>query len=139
MEDFAYTISDTAKDLNADAFMVEPSFCEVDYVASVSKFADGDSAVTIESSQLEFIVDYIASLDPAINIETQTVTIKATSKTMYSDPASSPNSASDSFEVTFLNPCIDQNFVTIEGPTSLKTLEYVPEEGPVTFDAHSDF
>jgi len=109
--DQTYTISDNPYTYTVAPFTIVPSFCQVDYVATKTDLSDGSSAVTIQSSQLDFYIDYISSLVPVINGEEQTMTITATSKTKWASTPSSPVTASTDWVLDFLNPCIDTNFV----------------------------
>jgi len=47
-----------------------------------------------------------------------------------------PTSGSKSFDLTVKNPCIDINFVKINGPTTLPPLSYIIASDPSQFDAH---
>jgi len=126
-----YTISDTPYTYTVSPFSVIPTFCEVDYSTTKTNLADSTSAVAIQESQLSFDIDYISSLVPAINNEKQTMTIVATSKTKYSAAPSSQKTASASFDLRFLNPCIDTNFVAIAGPADMPNYFYTPETSTV--------
>jgi len=72
---------------------------------------------------------------PANTGEKATVVVTAESETPWTSPANSPTQATAQFDVSFNNPCLDTSFVQFQGPTSLPTLEYVPEKGPVTYAA----
>ena len=138
--DFAYTITDTARAINVPAFTITPDFCTVEYTATISKLADGSEPVTVTNvaTNRDFQVEYAASLIPAVNSETIKVEVIATSKTIHGS-ASNPTTKKVAFDVTFANPCLNEQFVSINGPADLPELEYIPETGPKTFDAHVGF
>ena len=65
--------------------------------------------------------------------KTYTVEVKATAGNV------TPTSGSNSFDLIVKNPCVDINFVKINGPTTLPPLSYIIASNPTQFDAHSAY
>ena len=51
------------------------------------------------------------------NIQKQTITVTATSGTKWGTLTNPPKAASDAFDLTFLDPCLDKAYTTIQATT----------------------
>ena len=89
-------------------FISDPVYCPIDYTYSETELSAGDSAISTLARTTEFF--YGKDLEPLG--QTQTVTITATSNTIYGR-TTTPIEKPDTYELTFQNPCIDSNFVTL--------------------------
>ena len=97
---------------------MEPSFCNVVYTTEIINLINTDeTAVTVAASPeadkvVTFDIEYVASLVPYTASESQTCKVTATATSIYTTPAS-PLTEEGSFDVTFLNPCVNQQFTVI--------------------------
>ena len=141
--DLAYTISDFEQKVSFDAFTVEPSFCNVVYTTEIVDLINTvDTAVTVAAAPeadkvVTFDIEYVNSLVPYTASESQTCKVIATATSIYTTPAV-PLTEEGSFDVTFLNPCVNQAFTVIVEP-ALPRLDYILESGSETFAAHPVF
>ena len=93
-------------------FTVDPSFCpEPTYTYSETSFLDSTNSAATAITQSGKTSDFFWDTDNAPLGQTQTVTVTATSNSIYG--AQNPSTEMDMFDLNFLDPCIDANFVTI--------------------------
>ena len=140
LQNQVYTLTDdnAAPYVHPD-FTVDPDYCPLIYSYSETFLADGDSALilpTIANDDKTFNFSYTKDLVPLGQIQSATVTATSTSK--YLPLAETPRVDSASFQLSFKNPCIDQDFVTINAPDFVN-LEYIIEKPAKEFAAHPDF
>lgn len=113
-----YTLTTTALVItDPHTVTIDPDYCPFTLEYSVTNLSDGSSAIT-ESPDGTFTVFWDSSRFPAG--KTQTVTAVVTSRSDYGSD-STPKTATDSFDVNYLDPCIDPN-VAIVSPTTQPTL-----------------
>ena len=101
-------------------FTADPAWCAITYTYTITD-SNGNNVIIGTFSPLSFdditrvfTIDYETDLDfsgPA----SKTYTIEVTGAAGNV----SPTSDNSSFDLTIKNPCIDPNFVTIEGKTLL--------------------
>ena len=113
LTDQVYTITDTnAADYTHPAFVSNPTYCPIDYSYSETKLIAGDSAITNVANPFSFLYSKdLAPLD-----QTQIVTVTATSNSIYGT-TNTKVVEDDTFDLTFLNPCLDTEFVTLTATT----------------------
>jgi len=68
----------------------------------------------------------------------QTVKITATSSSIYNAAPTKVVEESNSFELTFANPCIDPDYVTIEPDVLLNKIYELYESDPIGFQFSHD-
>lgn len=112
-----YIITTPAASYVHEAFSVDPAYCPLEYANSVTLLANGNNAVTEGATNSRtFSFYYDSDLTPADETEEiQTITVTASSKSLYTYPAGELNSisASDSFDLSFDSPCSHADLVTI--------------------------
>ena len=96
--------------------MVSPTICVVTYTYTISDLTNNESAISRSGQTFTFA--YNKAID--YSTESQTVTINASSITVY-PTQNSATLLSGSFDLTFDDPCIDENFVTLTPVTPATT------------------
>ena len=113
-----YTITDAnATPYTHPSFTSDPVYCPIEYTYSETKLSAGDSAISSLGATTEFFYDK----DLAPLGQTQTVTVTATSNSIYGTTQTQVVQ-SDTYELSFLNPCIDTNFVTLTPTAQTESL-----------------
>lgn len=107
--DQTYTITQAALSYTHPDFTADPSYCPITYSYAIEDLNNGGTPIT--NSGKDFTIQYSADLTP-IAEGPLTVTITATSTSKYTT-SETPVTASADFDTTFLNPCLDTNFVDI--------------------------
>lgn len=111
--------SDPYASYTHNPFTVNPSVCDLYYSHTDTKLVNGgdDSAVeSYDDDTNEFKFLYDASDDFPIrpDPQTQTVTVTGTSGSPWKDVlVNQPAKDDDDFILSFPDPCLDANFVTI--------------------------
>ena len=114
--DQVYTISDDDyPDYEHDRFVADPAFCPVQYFYSISRLPDDSSAIT-QSGVRTFEFFYNQEIDD-IDSVSQTVTITSRTGSYYDSADTSRLFKVGQFELTFLDPCLDSEYVTFSSPT----------------------
>jgi hypothetical protein len=143
--DQVYTITDDSHpNYKTAAWTITPDYCEVDFVSTITPLngVEGtavdvlDGEVFSALGEITFDFDYSKDLLPATTSETQTVTITGTSKSKYG--TNNAITLDVDFDVTFLNPCLDPNFVQIV-KGDLDELTYVILSGAAQVQTHPLF
>jgi len=123
LADQSYTVSDSSQPTYTHPdFVVSPTICVVTYTYTISDLSNAESAITRSGQTFTFAYNKV--LDYAN--ESQTVTIKASSITVY-PTQNSPTELTGSFDLTFKESCIDEDFVTLTPktpPTTIFTDDY---------------
>ena len=117
-----YTVTDPAhSDYTHADFTVSPSYCPFNYSYSTTTILDsGDSAITRTDKTFAFFYDKEIS-DYATAKQVTTVT--ATSYSIYNTSPASPATTFATFDTTFLDPCLDPDFVTITATPSSRVTD----------------
>ena len=132
-----YTLTDEEQSYSHPEVVVEPEFCpyKVDY--SIVDLPNGESAITQSASDAgTFNFLYTAGLYPLD--KSQRVNALFTSETKYATSPSSPVTEPAHFDLTFRNPCVDPDFVSVK-KINLPDLDYTINSGSVTYDPHALF
>ena len=117
-----YTLTDEAKTyIHPDLKIVQPSFCPVQIDYFVPTLQNGENAITRTDETFEIYYDQ--DLTPIG--QTLTVSISVTAKSLYPDPSDQILTEVRNFDVDFLNPCLDQDFVKIVMPEDIPPQEYI--------------
>ena len=97
---------------------MEPDYCPINYTYEDTKFKDSSemdaTAITQDDKTSKFFWD----TDKSPLGQTQTVTITGTSYSIYG-PSTSPLSDFNTFDLTFVDPCVSTDYVSITEPTQL--------------------
>jgi len=121
LTDQVYTITDTEHpDYTHPDYTIVPPFCPFRYTYSTTTIlSTGDSAITRADKTFSFFYDQpISDYTAAV----QVTTVTATSYSIYNPTPAAPLTASETFDTTFLDPCLDKDFVTITAtPSSRKS------------------
>ena len=110
-----YTITDTnAAPYTHSDYAIDPSYCPLVYSYSIGDITSVSVPSAVTRVDKTFSFGYAQDLQPIG--ETQTVTVTATSGSIYNG---TPTEVTDSstFDLTFENPCIDPAFVTLTATT----------------------
>ena len=100
--------------------VVTPSYCPLVRTWSETKLTSGLSAVKEDpTDENTFLIHYELDLEPLGQTQVVTVSVQTSSR----HGATSFLSGSRSFQLTFMNPCIDPTFVYLEAPI-LADIEY---------------
>jgi len=101
-----------------------PSFCGIRYDYTIPELPNGNMPITVDpmpednsDPTRKFYIRYTDDLTP-LDVSPMTVTITAYSYSRFSDNAE-PYTSDTSFDVYFLNPCIDKEFVRINDAADL--------------------
>ena len=132
-----YTITDDEKVIQlTPVFASNPSFCSLfkDGTTPVSTLSDSLYTLTLTPSEnsLTFSPDVITDLAilNGFNEETYTFTVRSFATSLW-DSNTEEGDASVTVTVTFKNPCVDTNFVTVsQAASTLGALDYVILTGP---------
>ena len=120
---------------------MNPSFCVLKYTYSITNLANGNSAITSTPiADVGYIRDkatfsffYGADLTPVLLApQVQTVEVTATSGSIY-NTTPTELTATASFTLSFLNPCLDTNYSTINPVGQTTALSAAYNEVDVTF------
>lgn len=103
-------------------FIVEPSYCPVRLSLTVTPLNDQSSAITISSDNKVANFLYVKDLKPAEQNQFQTVTVRATSDSIYARK-NQVRTSEGSWRLTFLSPCCIPDKVRIVAP-SLTVVNY---------------
>ena len=117
LTDQQYVITDMAPEpYQHEEWTTDPVYCLVRYEYSISTLDSGKSAISRNDKTFTFA--YSDDLEPLD--ETQTVVITATTFSIYGEQKA-PLEDEEDFDLEFLSPCIDAEFVTLS-PTTQMTL-----------------
>lgn len=144
-----YTITDFAVQYTAPQFVIVPDYCKFRVVCTYSSTV-GDSLFTdlnVGGNPPTFSIERTNSLEDLTT--GQSVTCTAESYTDYvpinpntglPEPVVPKKSAPGSVQVNLKNPCIDQNFVSINQLSPpLENVDYSLGQGALQITPHSDF
>ena len=107
-----YTLTETGQSYTHPDFVVDPSYCpEPSYTYAHTNFVDSNSNSASSITENGKISEFFWDADKSPLTQTQTITVTATSTSIYG--AQNPSNANASFDLSFADPCIDTNFVTI--------------------------
>lgn len=114
--DQSYTLAQTALTYTVPAFTVDPTFCPFDYSTSATPFTGTSTAITHTNAAPAtappaFSVFWDTDLTPIDN--TQTITVTATSTTVFNPTPANPTVVTDDHVLSFVNPCTDETLTTI--------------------------
>jgi hypothetical protein len=129
LEDQRYTITDEKKSYTHGDVVADPAYCPVRYEYLIEKLNNGNEPITFGTVDKQIDIHYEADLTP-LNETPLIVTVKAISDSKYG--ATIEKEAISVFKVNFDNPCIDQEFVTIEN-APFSNIEYTITSAPETF------
>ena len=106
-----YTITDTQQTFRHPDWTISPNYCPLSYTYNIADITNvpGVKAISVDNDKT-FTIYYATNLLPLG--QSETVTITATSKSIY-NASPSTKKASSSFVLTFKNPCIDPVLVTL--------------------------
>ena len=96
-------------------FTVSPSYCPIKYEYDLTMLTNDETAIIqdpIDPKTFSFL--YYSSLDPLS--QSQTVTVNVNTDSLYPTSTTTKLTKSQSFTLTFKNPCFNENFVKIEAP-----------------------
>ena len=134
-----YTITDAdATPYVIPEFSVDPIFCPIDYSYDISYLVDSNNADisaitqdTVNERKFSFFYDS----DLVILDQSQKVTVTASSNSKYTATEALKKIVIASWDLTFLNPCIDTEFVTLTPTTQNNELSdtYTNQEVVFTY------
>jgi hypothetical protein len=105
-----YTLATAAITYTHPDAVVTPTFCLIDYSYEVPSLANGNSAIS--RTDKEFTVQYSADLTPLTQTP-QTVKVIVQSRSPYATATKTPLKVEKTFQVNYLNPCINSSLVSI--------------------------
>jgi len=121
--DQTFNIEDTSLPTYVhEAFTVSPTVCPLTYTYTETAIVNSlaTTAIAFYDEQTKtFRWLYNGDDDGPIrpSIQKQTITVTATSGTKWGTLAAPPRAASDAFDLTFLDPCLDKDYTTIQATT----------------------
>ena len=125
LENQEYTITDQALIYeHPDMLIRSPSFCPVEIDYLIPALTNNVQPVTRFDNQ--FRVYYDQDLSPVG--QTQSISVQVTAKSNFLTSQSKILVVVRTFTITYNNPCLDQDFVTIIPP------DEIPEETYIVFD-----
>jgi len=119
LEDQSYTISDkNHPDYTHPEWTVAPAYCPVSYEYDYTPLPGGATLIDRDGETFKFDLEEPPTNDFDYDNEKVTTTVTGKTYSPYNDNPADPLEASDDFDTTINDPCLDPNFVTITAAAS---------------------